>query len=288
MHDTFVQTHFMKKALVTSIVIPVFLIATLNSNSGGPASAGNGNKTGGPGSAGSTCASCHSGGIQGTTMRIALRKKSNNTDVGTSYNPGATYIVKITGNHPSLTTFGFQMMSLKPGNTQAGSYANLGNNHHTKTQGGVVLVEQHHPLSKTGSEFSTEFEWVAPETGTGNVTFYGVLNAVNGDGGTGGDAPGTPVTLTLNESPTGIEQTLSSKLNVYPNPANDYLYIGMPMDGECLFTVFDMTGKKVADYKWTIAAHASARLNISALNSGTYFLSIASDEKVQTIYFVKQ
>lgn len=278
----------MKKALVTSIIIPAFLIVTLNSNSGGPASAGNGNKTGGPGSAGNTCASCHGGGAPGTTMNISLRKKSDNTTVGTAYNPGAIYIVKITGNHPSLTSFGFQLMALKPGNTQAGSYANLGNNHHTKTQSGVTLVEQHHPLSKAGNELSTEFEWVAPETGTGNVTFYGVLNAVNNDGSTGGDAPGTPITLTLNESPTGIEEAKESKLNVYPNPANDYLYIGMPTDGEYVFSVFDMTGKKVADYKLAIAAHESVRLNISALNSGTYFLSITNDKNIQTVSFVKQ
>jgi hypothetical protein len=279
----------MKTSFLLLISISAAALITLNSNSGGPANAGSGNLTGGPGAAGN-CSSCHSGAT-GTTMNISLRKKSDNTPVSGQYSPGAVYIVKVSGNHASLTGFGFQIMATKSNNTQAGTFSNLGSNYHTKLQGGLTLVEHHHVLNKTGSEFVAEFDWTAPVTGTGNVSFYGALNAVNKNGSTSGDAPSPSFNMTLSENPVSVASVAKqAAIRVYPNPASDLLHVELAdaASNNLSYAVFDLNGKKLIETKATATGNNQVNIPVQDLVKGVYFLRIANGAEITTIPFAKQ
>ncbi|RYD57933.1 MAG: T9SS type A sorting domain-containing protein [Sphingobacteriales bacterium] len=278
----------MKTSVLLFISLSAAALITLNSNSNGPATAGNGNRTGGPGAAGN-CASCHGGGAGTTTMNISLRKKSDNTPATTQYNPGATYVVKVSGNHPSLTAFGFQMMAVKANNTQAGTFANLGSNYHTKLQSGITLVEHHHTLDKTGSEFVAEFDWTAPVTGTGNVTFHGALNAVNKDNSTGGDVSSPSFNMTLAEGPVSVASVSAKQaIKAYPNPAVNVLHIKLGDEmGNCKYSIRDLNGKKLMETN-AVVAYGELQIPVAELAKGIYYISIANGTEVTTIPFAKQ
>jgi hypothetical protein len=279
----------MKTSVLLLLSISAAALITLSSNSGGPANAGNaGNRTGSPNSLG-TCGSCHSGAT-GTTMNITLRKKSDNSPVTNQYAPGAVYIVKVSGNHPSLTAFGFQIMAVKSGNTQAGTFSNFGSNYHSKMENGVTLVEHHHTLNKTGSEFAAEFEWTAPAAGAGSVTFYGALNAVNKDASTSGDAPSSAFNKVFTESPVDVTSAVhASGIKVYPNPATDILRVEIPGAAfdNCTYTIIDINGKKISEAD-IVTSSAGANIQIQELAKGIYFLRVANGAEITTIPFAKQ
>lgn len=279
----------MKRKILLTLAAGFTTIAILNSNSSGPAANNNGNRTGGPNSLG-TCAGCHGGGSGNTTATITLRKKSDNSAATSQYNAGATYIVRIEGTHPSLGGFGFQMMAVKSGNTQAGTFTNLGSNYHVTKRNNIEYVEQHHTLSKTGNDFVAEFEWVAPVSGTGKVDFHGVLNAVNGDGNTSGDAVSNPVTLSLNESPTNIETVENAAVKVYPNPASDVLSIdlGNAAVGTYTYSITDLNGRVVMASKINMPTQGKVTIPVAALENGIYAISITNGTVKQSASFIKQ
>ncbi len=276
----------MKRTLLLSAVTATFAVITLNSNSSGPASNNNGNRTGGPGSLG-TCASCHSGAT-GATGAVSLKLKSDNSPANGKYTPGATYIVNITGTHASLPEFGFQIMALKDGaNTQAGTFGNLGTDKHSKTISGITLVEQQHPISKTGGGFTTEFEWTAPATGTGNVKFYGVLNAVDGTGNTSGDAVSPAFDLTLAEATNTVQELAQQQLlQLYPNPVKNRLHITTPQSGTYELIIYNMTGKVVLNQKMNVISQSvSIPVDMAA---GTYILELKNNSGSNLAPFVVQ
>lgn len=256
------------------------------SNASGPASNSNGNKTGGPGSTG-TCTSCHSG-ASGATGSVALRLKSDNSPAGGQYKPGQTYVVTVSGAHASLPKFGFQLMALKEsGNTQAGSFGNLGTNQHSATISGITLIEQHHALAKTGTEFKTEFEWTAPAAGTGNIKFYGVLNAVDGTGSTNADAVSPAFNLTLAEAANGVNDiTAQPVLSVYPNPVKGALQINVTNNGSYLLKVYSLDSKLVLKEQVEVNSK-TIRVPID-LVPGTYILDVTNGTERFTTPFIKE
>lgn len=278
----------MKTSVLLFLSISAAALITLNSNSSGPANNNNGNVTGGPGASGN-CSSCHSGAT-GTTMNISLRKKSDNSPVTSQYAPGAKYIVKVSGNHPSLTAFGFQMMAVESGNTQAGAFSNFGSNYHSKIENGVTLVEHHHTLNKTGSEFAAEFDWTAPAAGTGNVTFYGALNAVDKNSSTSGDAPSPAFNKVFAEGPVDVASVVpASGIKVFPNPTTDVLHVELAdvAFNNYSYSIIDINGKRIS------AGHVprsttEVNIPIQELARGIYFLRIANGSEITTIPFAKQ
>lgn len=67
-------------------------------------------------------------------------------------------------------------------------------------------------------------------------------------------------------------------LNIYPDPADNNLWVGLQFDGEgmayCL--IYDSWGKKITDFNARINASGTItkQLNIAALPTGNYLLSM--------------
>jgi hypothetical protein len=144
--------------------------------------------TGAPGEG--TCRNCHAGNpLNGGSggIVVTLHDAAGNSLSG--YLPGQTHTVSLTVNHPNFTRFGFQTTVLDANNAAAGNFPNLGSNYSLLVSGGRQYLG--HRSTNTSTPLPGEktwvFQWEAPATDVGPVTFYAAANAANADGGTLGD-----------------------------------------------------------------------------------------------------
>src|ERR1019366_7481626 len=141
---------------------------------------------------------CHSPSAT-TAITVALELDSAGVAT-THYKGGVTYTIKLTGTNTSTTSlpkFGFEVGSVK-GSTSVVTPVNAGtfatpypaNTHYAAPNQYMVVgvVEQSATLAATtgtggsGTKYVESFTWTAPVAGTGTISFWGVINAVNGNG----------------------------------------------------------------------------------------------------------
>jgi hypothetical protein len=167
---------------------------TFTSYSGGLASSGSSGGTGAPGD-GTTCGGCHNSGSFGPPL-VQMGVTEGATAI-TEYIPGETYAVllNVIALIGTPVGYGFQATVLDASDSKAGDFvASVAGSQITSLSGREYA--EHSTTSPIGT---FGWQWTAPAAGTGTVTFYGVGNAVNGNGGTSGD----------NGSPTGTTITLT-------------------------------------------------------------------------------
>jgi hypothetical protein len=249
---------------VTIIAGMVFTnITTSHSNpTGAPAGV-----TGSP-SDGATCfqSSCHNGAPTAQAGMIT----SNIPTCG--YTPGTTYTItaSITGNNKK----GFEVSP----QTAAGNFAGTliaGTGSHTLSSGHYITHSNF--VGSSTSTATWNFQWTAPVTGTGTVTFYGAF----------ANSKSTTKTssLAVSECATGLdEKTIASSLSVYPNPATNNLNIDFYNNTSQTVevTLVSIEGKK----SFTIAKglmnvgnqHYSLENIHSNLDAGIYFLRIINSD----------
>lgn len=68
-----------------------------------------------------------------------------------------------------------------------------------------------------------------------------------------------------------------SGLNVYPNPANDFLHITTSANGVKTVTIYDVVGKQVLN-----TTTANEAINVTSLNAGIYMVKITEEGKTAT------
>lgn len=281
----------MKRPIILSSIALCGLYLVLGSNAAGPASSGNGIRTGGPGST-STCTACHGGGSGTTTASLSLKVKATGAAVSGSYTPGIVYTVTISGNNTNLSFFGFQVTATQ-GAAQSGAFSNLGSDKHISNIGGLQVVEHSTSLAKTGGGYEASFDWTAPAAGAGTVVFSGIINGVNKDNNTTGDKVSEPASLSLTEGTvTSIAEKDSwSNLKLSPVPASDMLKLNSEgiSAGAYTFVIYDLNGKAM----WKGAGTAQndrlqAEIPVRQLAAGTYFLNIQGRDSKATRIFQKQ
>lgn len=174
--------------------------------SGGVATSGM-DRTGSPISGG-TCASCHGSGVYNPTLTVTVKNASGNAV--TSYTPGANYTVEYLINNTTGSPLGYGMQSV----ALTSSNANGGNFSSPVTPNSQITTLNNRKYAEHAGTHPNNlfiFNWTAPTQGTGNISFYSVANAVNGNGGTSGDKVTAVVTTTLTESsPTIISYGATS------------------------------------------------------------------------------
>ena len=195
-------------------------------------------------------------------------------DNATEYRPGEKYQVTVSITNPDLVRFGFQAVALKNSdNTNAGTiqitdeprtqiipgYGNLSERKYaTYTYAGTEAIS-------TGIG-KWSFEWIAPETNVGPVTFYVGSVAANNDGTDDGDYTySKKITL----SPSEISW------NIFPNVSDskfNFLCLGIPAD----IKIYNASGEKVFEKKNVAVGTNSLELNQP---SGIYFVSATQNGK---------
>jgi len=181
-----------------------------------------GGRTGSPGDGGANCTGCHSG----TAQQISGWVTSNIP--GTGYVPGQTYTITANATHSGAQLYGFEVTSEDVSNAKTGTIV-ITDAVQTKTVNSSKAIT--HTVNGTapiGGTKSWSFDWTAPASGTGNVTFYGAFNAANGNGGTSGDVIYNS-SMTVSEATTGLTDNLAASLDikVYPNPFADHIEISL-------------------------------------------------------------
>lgn len=157
------------------------------------------NNTSGPGGgysnapSESNCTNCHSGSLVTSGTNWQNIRLSGNF-VGGGYIPDSVYRITLTHRHSGISKFGFQVTSLTGANLPAGELRTGGSGRvqvRTRTFSGRTRYYIEHTTSGTSAvgtdSTAWTFEWKAPSTNTGDVTFYAVVNAANGNSGTSGD-----------------------------------------------------------------------------------------------------
>ena len=86
----------------------------------------------------------------------------------------------------------------------------------------------------------------------------------------------------------GIESWLSNSVSLYPNPAREY--VDIRVDGDLnvkMMEVYDVYGKLI-NTVGVCDTPVQARINVSGLANGMYFVRVTTDEGVVTKQFVKR
>lgn len=141
-------------------------------------------KTGAPLTGQGTCADCHGTGADNSgDGSLAITTP-------TTYVPGQVYTITVTEQDPGQSRWGFELTVLKNSdNSMAGTIASSTTLTGTGATGGVTYVGQIRGTGGDGTFAGTAngpvswtFNWTAPATGSGAVTFYAGGVAANNSG----------------------------------------------------------------------------------------------------------
>ena len=249
----------MKKSLLlipVTIALAIFFYPTTSiSNAGGSP----GGKTDSP-SDGASCTGCHYAGA-GNGAIITTNIPAN------GYTPNQVYTITANINQSGINKFGFEITAEKnSGNTKTGSFL-VTNSAEMKFVNNNTAIT-HKSGGTSGNDSRTwAMDWEAPNTGTGDVTFYGAFIAANGNGNNMGDTYHS-TNLTVSEAIVNSVSNLSAQ--------NDFKFNTVTKRIETIKTVsvYDISGKLVFSTNEKLT-------NISHLNKGIYILK--SENKTQKI-----
>jgi hypothetical protein len=192
---------------------------------------------------------------------------------GSGYFPGTTYTITATATKSEILKFGFQMSPQNSSGALLGTLALIDMN---STQlvgtGGKYITHTSGGVSGSGSKTWT-FDWTAPASGTGEVTFYGAFNFTNSGTGNSGDVI-INENYTVAESSVGISEAELASLSVFPNPVVDEIHVAAKdVDEEIMITIFNIEGRKVLEER-----HEGGEIIIDvrskSLNTGVYFMQM--------------
>ena len=132
-------------------------------------------------------------------------------------------------------------------------------------------------------------------TATATINQDGLLTATGALGGNGtvtvratandGSNVYDEIEITISNQYTGINDLSSVRLNVYPNPARDFIYLEFDQQSDFLVHVIDMTGRIVISDK---VYEEKGRIDISELSDGLYFIKVGHQSESFTSRFIKQ
>jgi len=193
-----------------------------------------------------------------------------------NYTPGQTYTVNLSIAKNGSTRFGFEMVAFDAAGASQGTFVPTTNDVSTSQSGDIEYV--HHQSIPSTNSGTFSFDWTAPDSDVGNVTFYTATNASNGNGNAAGDFI---YTTSLSVEPEVMDSVMDGindipllSATVYPNPTNDLVFVNGENDAPLTIRVYDLTGKLMVE-----------QVNVNAislkenLQSGMYLLEITDGAK---------
>jgi hypothetical protein len=220
----------------------------------------------------------------------------------TEYVPGETYSGTVNLSDPDQSRWGFELAVLTNSNEQAGTIV-VADAAHTQLsdQPSTNPDFLKHTSSGTyaGSQNAAwEFEWVAPPSGSGTITFYAAGNGANGNGNTSGDFIYTVELAVAEESSSLCPEPASNPgsyqiLANYPNPFNPrtVLTFSLEQSGPVRLVIYDVLGRQVASLVDGRLAQGTHHFpfDASSLGTGVYFahLQQPGGQMMTTLNLVK-
>lgn len=259
------------KKILTLLLIPAACIIVcadiLNED-------GKAGRTGSPGEF--DCTGCHTSfpvNSGGGSITISSPNLTN-----WQYIPGQIYQIDVTVAKTGAPLFGFGFESLRSTGSNAGTFtitnstetqlknANINGNNRTN-----VVHKEDGGLTMDSHTFT--FNWTAPSTNIGNITFYAAGNAADNQGDSLGDyiyktsRVVTPTAVGINDP------AYKNRVSIYPTPVSTELNITCnELKKLSSVTIADLKGNVVYTHKLTNPA-GSFQLTNPPVQNGFYVLN---------------
>jgi len=271
-----------KKYITLSIVLPLVVLLTSQFKSkyenGPPAGV-----TGSPGD-GQTCVACHGGSAPNSPNLIT-------TDIpGTGYVPGAIYNVTATVNHSTFNKFGFQVSPQSSTGQQKGTLI-VTNSTRTQLTGGTkYIMHKAAGTAGTANANTWTFQWQAPASGSGNVTFYGAFIKSNANGQSSGDAVTVSQLAVTEDLSVGVKENnaAAQEWKVYPMPcANEVNVALVNNDSQKVRIMLRTMDGKIVMQDVLNNTNGTLKLNTTALPTGMYMLTVFEENRALSKKIIK-
>ncbi len=253
----------------------VLIISTVLFNGRSP-----GAKTGSPADI-SSCTQCHGGDLVYVDNWIT----SNIPNDG--YIPGNTYEITVTGTHTEVSKFGFESTCEDAQNLKVGVISVINSTETKLTNNDNAITHKSGGGTGAANTKSWSFNWTAPISGTGDITFYAAINAANSDNTTSGDVIyGSGITCS--EQSSSVNTQPINKLTIYPNPTKDFLIVSAvsSIESSVKCEIFNTEGKKIKSLMVNIYKDNNLNIDVKDLPAGNYLLEIASKPVVKEKFVI--
>ncbi|MEZ4918523.1 MAG: choice-of-anchor V domain-containing protein [Saprospiraceae bacterium] len=231
-------------------------------------------KTGAPGE--QTCSTtpgCHTGGSFTGSLAIM--------GLPDTIQPDQTYELTMMHMSNAVRT-GFQMTALDSLNERSGTFVAGAGSNVASAANGRQYIRQSSAKNLSGGVASWTFSWTAPSDAAGKkTTFYLASNAANGNNNTSGDNALTLTKTVVFSIPSSIDETLASKVSVFPNPSSDLVQI--TLNEAMLVAVYTQNGQKVFEQHLQEGQHT---INMQDWPQGSYLIQLRTktEQAVKKIY----
>lgn len=225
-----------KSTIFSSFALIAVTVITLANSGGAPAG-----RTGAPGDSTCATASCHNGTLNSGNATIEL----NIGDDFTSFTPGEQLSINISlMNAQNVNKNGFQILALDGEGNNYGSWI-LTDEANTSIQSGANMREYVTHSRGGNVQDNWQVGWLPPEDElVDSVFFYLAVNDANNNGSRMGDNIYTTVfALPITPDVSSTNFLESSRVNVFPNPAQGRLQIQSDTYQFSAYRLYDLSGK---------------------------------------------
>ena len=207
------------------------------------------------------------------------------------YVPGQTYTINAIVKHVGRPLFGIGLEALTSTNANAGTIQitnSAKTQIKTKTVSGVTRSNLVHTLNggvATDSMVFT-FNWVAPATNIGNVTFYFAGVAANNNGNENTDYVYNSSKLVTPASATGLMENSSVKsaMKLYVNAENNIvLNYSSAVAAAPNVEIYDLAGHLIASRSFDQEPAGDVKLEVERplnIQSGVYLVNLISGTEI--------
>lgn len=252
-------------------ILSVLAVFFMSNRGGSP-----GGRSGSTSDSGATCSTnggCH------TSSSPPSSQDMLSTDVPESgYAPGSSYNISVSVSDEGTSVWGFEMMVEDKNGTPVGTFSN---NTQVNTLNSGLRATHKFASSSASNSKTWVANWTAPTSGTGKVTFYVSSMAANGNGNNRGEKMYIDTISIAENKSANIADLENLNINLYPNPSTKTLTIDGYTNVYSNMKVINSLGKVV------INTNFKNSLDVSALESGIYYLKIIENDHVFIKNFTK-
>ena len=237
--------------------------------------AGKAGNTGSPGE--NTCTSCHNSfALNSSTGSISFSSNIPND----SYTPDSVYQLSVVVRKPGISLFGFGLEALKLGNTSTGIFTvtdAVRTQILTAANGRKNMTHKLNAGASTDSSVFT-FNWKAPSTNVGNITFYYSGVCANNNNASNLDHVYNGSHTISSTSTVGIEEIKIpyADLEVRPFPSGGFVEVHFLLEeyADIQLRLISLDGKviKTESLENQYPGEKSFTVYTSGLNTGIYIL----------------
>ena len=271
----FARSNWLFSSMFLKSIRLLLLISFLLGNSSGPPSGYANNAP-----TFQNCTVCHSGVVNSGNGSIQF------VGLPSFYIPGETYPLEIFVNGSNSRGFGFQAAVMKD-DISAGSFSINSTSNYSEINGDYIQQSSRNP------EGSWVFDWIAPNSDIGEITFSASGLATGGSSGYSGDDVYT-TEVSISAQPLSIHSALESNNftlhNNYPNPFNPITTIDYELKEESFIelNIYDLSGNSIINLVHEVQSPGYKTIQWNANNnmgmlvpSGTYIYSLISKGKIK-------